>query len=238
MTETIDAIEVGAATPPVQRGRRRRPGRPRLLDHDTIVASAARIADTDGPAALTMTRLASELGVGVMTLYTYVRTKDDLLDEVIDTVLGQAPLPVPPEDPSQWRGVLLDTFVEIHDVMLAHAKLVETAGTRSTIGPAVTGWLEAVLRVLEATGFDEHEMVTIYRELLSYALGDTYLRTSHVPSLEAGEPSGTGGAPSRFPLVQRTVSLLREQITREQYILGLRQLLNSLPDPAGSGNAG
>src|SRR5688500_803902 len=106
MTETMEVA--GAAShrhedPPVQRdGGRRRPGRPRLLDHDTIVASAARIADTDGPAALTMTRLASELGVGVMTLYTYVRTKDDLLDEVIDTVLGQATLPIPPEDPTQW----------------------------------------------------------------------------------------------------------------------------------------
>src|SRR4051812_43136392 len=61
--------------------------RPRFT-RDEIAATAMRIADTEGFAAVSMRRIASELDSGTMTLYHYVRTKDELLTLIVDTIMG------------------------------------------------------------------------------------------------------------------------------------------------------
>ena len=67
------------------------PRRPRFT-RDEITAAAVRIADTEGFDALSMRRLAVELDAGTMTLYHYVRTKDELLTLVVDAVMGEVVL--------------------------------------------------------------------------------------------------------------------------------------------------
>jgi AcrR family transcriptional regulator len=69
---------------------------------ETLAAAAIRIADEEGVAALSMRRLAAELGAGTMTLYHYVRTKDELLALVTDAVMGELLLP-PERLETDWR---------------------------------------------------------------------------------------------------------------------------------------
>ncbi len=73
---------------------RTEPGRrqPRF-SRDDIAEAAVRIADEEGIDALSMRRLATEVGAGTMTLYHYVRTKDELLSLVTDYVMGEIVLP-------------------------------------------------------------------------------------------------------------------------------------------------
>lgn len=73
------------------------------FSRDDIAAAAVRIADAEGLRAMTMRRLATELDVGTMTLYHYVRTKDELLSLVTDAVLFELIIPddEPPVD--GWR---------------------------------------------------------------------------------------------------------------------------------------
>ena len=71
-----------------ERGRRR----PRYT-RDEIAAAAIRVADAEGFDELSMRRLASELGAGTMTLYHYVRTKDELLALVHDAVMAELLVP-------------------------------------------------------------------------------------------------------------------------------------------------
>jgi len=63
------------------------------IGRDDIARAALAIADRDGFAAVSMRRLARELGVGTMSLYHYLRTKDDLLELMDDAVVGELLMP-------------------------------------------------------------------------------------------------------------------------------------------------
>ena len=86
-----------------------RPGpgtrRPRFT-RDEIAATAIRIADAEGFAAVSMRRLAAELDAGTMTLYHYVRTKDELLTLLTDAVMGEVVVPDDQEFPAHWRDAI------------------------------------------------------------------------------------------------------------------------------------
>jgi AcrR family transcriptional regulator len=87
--------------------RRPAPGtrRPRFT-RDEIAATAIAIADAEGFDAVSMRRIATELDAGTMTLYHYVRTKDELLTLLTDTVLGEVVVPDDEPFPSHWRAAL------------------------------------------------------------------------------------------------------------------------------------
>src|ERR687893_1769658 len=70
------------------------------LGVDGIVAAAIELADAEGLGALTMRRVAERLGVGTMSLYTHVPAKGELLDLMLDTVLGEVATQDEDEDAS------------------------------------------------------------------------------------------------------------------------------------------
>ena len=98
ITEELNALDLWTRVPPQSR-------RPRLSRED-LAATAMRIADADGLDALSMRRLATELDVGTMTLYHYVRTKDELLTLVNDAVMGEVVVPSHMPIPKDWRAAL------------------------------------------------------------------------------------------------------------------------------------
>jgi AcrR family transcriptional regulator len=98
ITEELSALDLWTRVPPQSR-------RPRLTRED-LAATAMRIADAEGLDALSMRRLASELDVGTMTLYHYVRTKDELLTLVNDAVMGEVIVPSHMPIPDDWRAAL------------------------------------------------------------------------------------------------------------------------------------
>jgi AcrR family transcriptional regulator len=92
--------------------------RPRFT-RDEIAAAAVRIADDEGFDALSMRRLAIELDAGTMTLYHYVRTKDELLTLVNDAIMGE--LIVPPDElPDDWRTAITLIAHRSRDAMRRH----------------------------------------------------------------------------------------------------------------------
>ncbi|ASO20909.1 DNA-binding transcriptional regulator YhcF (GntR family) [Actinoalloteichus hoggarensis] len=91
-----------------------RPGRPAnptsasraadvALNRETIIATAMGVADLEGLAALSMRRVATELGVSTMALYRHVEGKDALVHLITDAAFTETPLPEPPSD---WRRAL------------------------------------------------------------------------------------------------------------------------------------
>jgi AcrR family transcriptional regulator len=80
--------------------------RPRYT-REQIAATALAIADQEGIEAVSMRRVATELGAGTMTLYHYVRTKDELIDLMDDAIMGQVLIP-DAELPSNWREALAE----------------------------------------------------------------------------------------------------------------------------------
>ena len=119
-------------------------GRPPKHSRTQVVAAAIAIADAEGLEALTMRRLAAELGAGVMSLYTYVRDKDDLVDQMVDRISAFDPAHPGPE--------LLDLVRWQRDLMLRHPWLPAALPNRRLTGPNMLGYLERGLAALAPTG--------------------------------------------------------------------------------------
>jgi AcrR family transcriptional regulator len=98
LSDRISTLDMWTRVPPSGR-------RPRL-SRDDLAATAVRLADGEGFAALSMRRLAAELDVGTMTLYHYVRTKDELLTVVMDEVMSEVVVPADEPIPTDWREAL------------------------------------------------------------------------------------------------------------------------------------
>ena len=122
---------------------------------DDVVDAAIDIADADGLAALSMRGLAQRLGLGAMTLYTYVATRNDLVVLMVDQVLGRTVLPAHPDDLRERLALVARVQ---HDDCRAHPWLLEVTGVRAWLGPHMADRYEWQLGAVEGLGLDDIEM--------------------------------------------------------------------------------
>lgn len=120
------------------------------LTRQQVVAAAVELADRDGIESISMRRLAQELGVEAMSLYTHVRNKNDLLDGMADAVISEIPLSA---GGAGWKTSLRQMALAARKVMLRHAWAPGTLETRTAPGPAALGYVNAVLGILREGGF-------------------------------------------------------------------------------------
>jgi len=121
-------------------------GRPAERSRAQVTAAAVGVADQDGLDAVTMRRVAAELGTGAASLYRYVATRDDLLDLMADSAGAEYVLTVPGGD---WLASLLDVAGQARTIMLRHPWLPALVITRATLGPHGADLVEHVLNVLK-----------------------------------------------------------------------------------------
>ena len=122
---------------------------------DDVVDAAIDIADRDGLGALSMRGLAQHLGLGAMTLYTYVATRNDLLVLMVDQVFGRTVLPPHPDDLRERLELVARLqYEDCH----AHPWLLEVTGVRAWLGPHVADRYEWQLGAVEGIGLDDIEM--------------------------------------------------------------------------------
>jgi AcrR family transcriptional regulator len=88
-----------------------------VLSRDVIAAAALTIADAEGFEAVSMRRVAQELNVGTMSLYYYVKTKDDLIAVMDDALMSEALLPAVPRN---WKRAITEIATRTHSMFLHH----------------------------------------------------------------------------------------------------------------------
>jgi len=126
-----------------------RTGRPPKLTVDQVVTKAVERADQGGLEATSMAGLAKDLGVGTMTLYSYVPSRDDLVDLMIDEVLLSRDLPGPGDPrPAHWRDQVLLYADRTRAMYAAHPWLAQVSQIRPPIGPGMLAEREYVLSCL------------------------------------------------------------------------------------------
>jgi AcrR family transcriptional regulator len=131
---------------------------------------AIELADKDGIDSISMRKLAQELGVEAMSLYTHVRNKDDLLDGMVDAVIGQIPISA---DGAGWKASLRQMALAARSVILRHPWAARTIETRSAPGPAALRYINAVLGIFREGGFSIAQAHHGLHILGSRALGFT-----------------------------------------------------------------
>ncbi|BCJ57359.1 TetR/AcrR family transcriptional regulator [Micromonospora endophytica] len=176
-------------------GLRDRPSRgpKRSLSLEQVVATAIRVAQADGLAAVSMSRIASELGVGTMSLYRYVPTKHDLLDLMVDTAYGSPP---PPRGPDEgWRPALARWGEGNLAALRRQPWMQQVPLSGAPINPNSVRWMEYGFLALRGTGLRATERVSTVLLVSGYArswamltadLAEAAARTGQTPN-EAGQ---------------------------------------------------
>ena len=211
---------------------RRRPGRGLSLDR--IVTVTLELVDELGIGAATMRAVSERLGVRSMSLYRYVRDRDELLDAVVERIVNELA-----DDPEVqlrpvdgWRPYLTGMAFGVRRYALAHPHAFPLVATRPPEAPWVNPplrslrWVEAMLTGLAREGFTDDQVLFTYRTFNGFLLGHLLLETSAMALRDpkpgdgsfTGTDSGDGaaaGAPAPADPVPGGLSPARSAEQRE-----------------------
>ncbi|MER6318630.1 TetR/AcrR family transcriptional regulator C-terminal domain-containing protein [Streptomyces sp. NPDC001581] len=204
-----------------------------------IVGAAVAVADTEGLAAVSMRRVAAELGVATMSLYRHVADKDDLLMRMMDGVMAEHPLPA--DAPEGWREAVELAARQLWDLFRRHPWLAPALSvTRPQMIVSALPYSEWMLATLHAHGLDLQSAFTAHLMLLNYSRGIAVnLETEREAEAHSGldseewmdtqEPAlltvlGTG----RFPALSRLAAAGYDLDLDALFEFGLQRLLDGL----------
>ncbi len=214
-----------------------RPG----LTLDGIVTAAIELADREGLSALSMRKVAAELGVGTMTLYRYVPAKEELLDLMLDRVNG----PAPGHDAEHfaglpWRQCLSEIAHGSYATYLRHPWLLQVNQSRPLLGPNALLGFEVSLTALRSLPLTGREKVAVITTIDAFVTG---LARTHVLAQQLAEQSAvrdeefwnaqaplmetalnSGAYPEVFALPDDTFDITGE----ETFAFGLDRVLDGL----------
>jgi AcrR family transcriptional regulator len=199
------------------------------LTRARIVDAALRVMDAEGLAALTMRRVARELGVEAMSLYNHVRDKDDLLDGVRERILAGFPFPELDEDDwfetgrriaRAWRQLLRSH----PDALELLAEKHETPTSTDALRP-----MELALEVLRNLGVPDREAMKVFHAFGGYIQG--FVMMERQMQFGKGEEVGRMTAAisgEELPCVAAALPYLAENDPDEQFTFGLDLLFEGL----------
>jgi AcrR family transcriptional regulator len=158
-----------------------------------IARAALEVVDRDGLDALSMRRLAAELGVGTMTLYGYFRTKDELLDAVAEEAQGGY-RPTPAD--GDWRDTLRKVARGWHRGLARHPSIVQLRLRRPVLGPEAFRGTEVAMTALVEAGFPPAEAARAFRVLFLYVFSTAAFND---PEVTAGRRRQLAQAQAALP---------------------------------------
>jgi AcrR family transcriptional regulator len=219
-----------------RREQRGRASQPRTREE--IVQAALAVADDEGFEAVSMRNVAARLGVGTMTLYSYVSSKEDLLDLMFDEVMSELLLPEPlPED---WRGALTAISQRTRDVWLRHPWMASSIGERSSFGPNSMRHVEQSLAAVSGLGLEGPDAFVVLAAVDDYTLGHTMRQVGMQAGLrregidadewrEAMEPYWREMiATGEFPRLAKMADTEWEFLNEERFARGLQWILDGI----------
>ncbi len=134
---------------------------------EQICHAALKIVDEDGLHELTMRRLADELGTGPASLYRHVSSRDDLLVEVADLVLGELDAP----DPAlHWREAVEKLAHDMRRVLVGHRGLVVASSNAPLLGPNAMRIRELFWSVMDRDGCEAEFAVQTYSAVMHFVV--------------------------------------------------------------------
>jgi AcrR family transcriptional regulator len=217
--------------------------RPPGLDRERIVHAAIEFIDEHGLASLTMRRLGAQLGVEAMALYRYVPGREDLLDGVVESVLGGvfADNDVPLDGHSGWQDYLMRLAHSVRRLALAHPAIFPLVASRPPAAPWVRPPLrslrmvESFLATLQDDGFSDQAAVAAYRAYTSFLLGHLLLevtqsgaQVSLLDLPEGDEDAQRATDLDRYPHLLTLEPLLSQDKSAAEFEESLENLLDRL----------
>jgi AcrR family transcriptional regulator len=212
---------------PTQNGPTAEPRLP--LSRERVLRAAIALADHSGIESLTMRKLGQELSVEAMSLYNHVANKDDILDGIVDLVLGD--IQVPPTG-TPWKTAMRQRAVSAHEVLLAHPWAALQIMSHFNIGLGMTRYLDATLGRLREGGFSIEGALDAWHTLDSHIYGFTLQElglpfdADEAPQVSA-DVLGQLSAES-YPHVVEVITHVMQSGRVEDFSFGLDLILDGL----------
>jgi AcrR family transcriptional regulator len=192
-------------------GVRTRPNKgPRpALSLERIVAAAVKVAAADGLQAVSMSRVAADLGVSTMSLYRYVAAKDELLALMADLPFEAPPARRGPQE--SWRDGLSRWALTEREVYRRNPWVLRIPISGPPVTPNAIAWLERGLDALRDTGLEEGEKLSVM------LLVTGFVRSQAMLEAEIAAAQAAGAAPPDAELLGAYGRLLSRLTTPERF---------------------
>jgi AcrR family transcriptional regulator len=208
-----------------------------LLSRETIAAAALVIADAEGFQAVSMRRVGQELNVGTMSLYYYVKTKDDLIAVMDDALMSEALLPAMPKN---WKRAITEIATRTHSIFLRHPWALVSMQSAPP-GLNAMRHMEQCLEALAETSMTAKQKLTLLAMVDDFVFGHA-LREAASEKVVDMEFAAAQMATGNFPRIAEVFSGGRIEIGKDRFQAGLRLLLEeygprrprALPKPGRS----
>jgi AcrR family transcriptional regulator len=182
-----------------------------------VVAEALRILDDEGREALTMRRLAASLEVEAASLYAHVASKDELVDAVLDRVLGGVVLPEPG---AEARAALIAGFSSYRGTLRPHPSVVLLMTERARTSGSQIRLAQRSIELLRGAGLSMRAAVDAHVTMVAFVLGfilqEVSRPTAPVPPVE------------QTPLLREIVTTLAERSVDDRFEVGLNLILDGV----------
>ncbi|MEK0157456.1 TetR/AcrR family transcriptional regulator [Arthrobacter oryzae] len=182
------------------------------LNRERVLAAAVVLADEAGIESLSMRRLAQELGVVPMALYKHIANKEELLDGMVDVIVGEID---PPVRDSGWKSAVRLRVLSARQSLLRHPWARQVLESRTTRTPAVLGYMDSFIGMFLAGGFSVDLTHHVMHALGSRMWGFTQ---------ELFEDSA-GGMPADLP-PEMQAAMMQEMARRYPNILQVAMAAN------------
>lgn len=207
------------------------------LTRARILRCALALIDAEGFEAVSMRRLAGELGVSPMSLYNHVPNKDAVLEGICEALLGEIDLSVI-EKHDQWGDALKAGFKSYRDVLLRHPNAVMLMETKPLITEDAMVPIEASFALLREAGFSAEEAVDAHCALLGLTMGHVVWQISN-PMNNPEHMSAIGArnmalAPERFPKLLESMPYMMNVDYDRAFDFALDALLRGFEQKLGA----
>jgi AcrR family transcriptional regulator len=194
------------------------------LSRAVVVNAAIEIARRDGLSALSMRRLAEELGVSTMAAYRHVASKDTLVDDVLEAIVETISLETTESD---WQKQIEQLTVRSFRVFLEVPGITDHLRGRALVRPAVVRWIEALIQPLVDAGIQTESRAGFTTSLVWLLRGATRLSDEWNATIHALEEIATDG-PEDSANMRSGRDDLGEQQAEDLLVTGIHLLLGGL----------
>lgn len=197
------------------------------LNRERILDAALRIADSDGLDALTMRRLAADLGTSPMATYRHIPGKPELLGLLAERFTESLPRLDTAKD---WRGEISRYFTDFYHYLSEHPGVATVLVTRPIAGPQALKSGEEALRVFRSAGMSRLLAVQAFTALASYSIGAALYASSRATVAAAGQPAASRGLTElpadEYPTLHDVADQLLQQSGADLFRSGLAHLIS------------
>lgn len=120
------------------------------LSKDRVLRAAVELADSAGIESLSMRKLSQKLGVVPMALYKHVANKEELLDGIVDIVVGEID---PPDRETDWKSAIRQRVLSAREALLRHSWASQVIESRTNPTPAVLAYMDSMIGMFRVGGF-------------------------------------------------------------------------------------